>query len=164
MINIFQNRIIKLLLIMGAAYFVADFSGNNVFLANTPKVNPFFARNMTAKIRNNLSNGANFVAGLNPFNRSALESERNTNNMPVERSFNQQVAEAINAPLAPLSQGVYAGEQEGVNVYEVRIGELEYLEHTFIIKGKEVKIRVPKGQEAPSEDVIEYLYKYSLDF
>ena len=87
-----------------------------------------------------------------PANQTSV-SVQNINSLP------QDVVEALNAPLKKVSQGVYAGEMNNIKVYEIRTGELEYLEYTFNVNGKEVKIKVPKGQEPPSQEVMDSLYK-----
>ena len=39
------------------------------------------------------------------------------------------------------------------------MNEIEYLEYTFNVKGKEIKVKVPKNQSPPSQEVIEDIYK-----
>ena len=47
--NILKNKYFKLLLVFGIALAVSYFSINNIFIAQSPKLNPFFAQNMVPK-------------------------------------------------------------------------------------------------------------------
>ncbi len=157
--NILNNRFLKLFLILGAAYFVSDFSSKSIFLAGTPKLNPFAANNMIVKARSFVSNTGAIVASLNPLNFIKRNENSDLDNIPpTQVEFAQDIDNALQAPLNQVSKGVYAGEKDGYQVTEVKIGEFEYLEYTFNIRGKDVKIRVPKDQEPPSQETMEKLY------
>jgi len=138
--NFLNNKYLKIFLLLGAAFLISDFSIKNVFLAKSPKINLSFVQNMMVR----------YIT--QPANQTSV-SVQNINSLP------QDVVEALNAPLKKVSQGVYAGEMNNIKVYEIRTGELEYLEYTFNVNGKEVKIKVPKGQEPPSQEVMDSLYK-----
>ena len=129
--NILNNKYLKIFFLLSVAYIISNFFIKNIFLANSPKLNPFFVQNMFAK--------------------KTITPNNNT--------YSQNIEEALNVPLKKVSQGVYAGEKNNIKVFEIRTGELEYLEYTFKVNGKEVKIKVPKGQEAPSPEVMDVLYK-----
>lgn len=129
--NILNNKYLKIFFLLSVAYIVSNFFIKNIFLADSPKLNPFFVQNMFAK--------------------KTITPNNNT--------YSQNIEEALNAPLKKVSQGVYAGEKNNIKVFEIRTGELEYLEYTFNVNGKMVKIKVPKGQEAPSQEVMDVLYK-----
>jgi hypothetical protein len=144
---------------MGAAYFISDFSSNTVFLAGTPKLNPFAANNLIVKVKSFASNTGAIVAGLNPLNLIRRSGDGTTPaQSPTQAEFAQEINNALEAPLNQVSQGVYAGEKDGYKVTEIKIGEIEYKEYTFNIRGKDVKIRVPKNQQPPSQETMEELY------
>ncbi len=59
--------------------------------------------------------------------------------------------------LKKVSQGVYASSP--AKKVEYRLDEIEWVEYTFNINGKEVKITIPKDQEVPSKEILEKMYK-----
>lgn len=155
-----MKKYLKLFLILGVAFIISDFSVKNVFLAQSPRPNPFFTQNILASISFTWAKTANLVASINLFPKNTPSNENNTNNSRPD-SFsltNQQVAEALTTPLNKVSQGVYAGEKNGYQVYEVRTNEIDYLEYTFNVNGKEIKIKVPKDQVKPSQADVEALF------
>ena len=158
-----MNKYLRIFLILGVAYIISDFSINNVFLAQSPTVNPFFAQNTLAKVSIFWSKTTNFIALRSPFKKST--SDIDSSSQPVTplptKSQNTQMefAEALSIPLTKISQGIYAGERNDMKVYQIKMNEIEYLEYTFNVNGKEIKIKVPKGEELPSQEVMEALYK-----
>lgn len=156
--DLLNNRFIKLFLVLGAAYFVSDFSAKSLFLAGTPKLNPFAANNMIVSARSFISNTGGIIASLNPLRLFRGNDSGAPAASPSDAQFAQDIDNALQAPLNQVSKGVYAGEKDGYQVTEVKIGEIEYSEYTFNIRGKEVKIRVPKDQQPPSQETMEKLY------
>lgn len=154
---------------MVIAYLVSDFSIKNVFIAQSPKFNPFFVTNTVARVNNFWSKTGNFIASINFFpklnllnisNQTAFNSYNNQlNNQP--NSFNlskAQINKLLKTSFKKVSTGVYAGEQDGYQVYKVSTDELGYVTYTFNINGKEVKIKVPRGQKPPSQKEVESFY------
>lgn len=148
--NLFQSKYLKMLLLLGAAFVISDFGVKNIFIANSPKINPYAGQNMIAKVNNTTSKMMAFAGGL--FNFSGTKSG-------LIKDLPQQTLNAMNAPLKQVSQGVYAAEQNNINVYEIRTNEIDYLVYTFTIKGKEIKIKVPKDQKPPTQAEMDSLYK-----
>lgn len=128
-----MKKYLKILFLLGIAYLVSYFSIKNIFLAESPIINPLFVQNMMV---GNISQS---------INQASVTT--------------QNIKDALNAPLKKVRQGVYAGEKNKIKVYEIRMDELEYLEYTFNVNGKEIRIKVPKGQEPPSQDVMNSLYQ-----
>ncbi len=169
------KKYLKLLLILTISFIISDFSIKNLFLAQSPKFNPFFVSNTIAKVNNFWLKTKNFIASINFFPRINFQNTSNiTNNQITNNQLNNQqnnfqpnnfafsesqINDILKAPLKKVSQGVYAGEKNGYKIYEIRTGEIEYIEYTFNVNGKEVKIKVPKGEEPPSQEVVEALYK-----
>ena len=59
-----------------------------------------------------------------------------------------------------LSKGVYAKDEGNVHsLVEIRLDEIEFIEHTFTVNGKQIVIRVPKDQQPPSQQALEKLYR-----
>lgn len=157
-----MKKYFKIFLLLGAAFLVSDFGINNVFLAKSPKLNPFFAQNMIAKVNNSWSKTGNLIASLNPFSNLNFQPSSSTSDSQAIASVNnvpREIVDALTAPLTKVGQGVYAGERNNIHVYEIRSDEIDYLEYTFIIKGKEIKIKVPKDQQPPTQEVVESFYE-----
>ena len=57
-----MKKYLKIFLLLGAAYIISYFSIKNIFLAESPRINPFFAQNMMAKVNNFWSKTTNFIA------------------------------------------------------------------------------------------------------
>jgi hypothetical protein len=111
----------------------------NVFLANTPKVNPFFISNITGKIKNQ------YIAFFDSFdNKNADSGKTNRNTETIFES---------------ISQGVYAAQTENGTVVKVVSEEIDWTEYAFNLNGKEIKIKVPKGQSPPDQESVENLYQ-----
>lgn len=146
------KKYLKLTVLMFAAYMVVNFSMNNVFLANTPKINPFAMKNIQNKASNFFVGTSEFIASINPLKRSSTYGGTEVANSSANSK--EEIAGALAAPLTQMSQGVYAGEKNDIKVFEVRTDEIgnEFREYTFNINGKEVKIKVPNSQEPPTED------------
>jgi hypothetical protein len=169
--NLLNNKYLKIFLLLGAAYIISYFSINNIFLAESPMINPFFAQNMMAKVNNFWTKTTNFIAFKKNFPVNT-NNNSSSNNYPTQapssssqtftfslNNLPKDVTDALSAPLTKVSQGVYAGEKNDIKIYEIRTGEIEYIPYTYNINGTEKKINVPKGQEPPSQEVVEALYK-----
>lgn len=149
------NKYLKIGLILGTAFVLSNFSIKNVFLADSPKINPNVGKNMIAKIDNFWSKTSSLIAfngGLFNFFGSTYNSTGLIKDLPAK------TLDALNAPLHKVSQGVYAGEKNDIQVIEIRSNEIDYLEYTFNVNGKEIKIKVPKDQQPPSQEVMEGLF------
>lgn len=156
-----MKKYLKLFLILGTAFIISDYSIKNVFLAQSPKFNPYFAQNTLARASSFWSKSTNLVASINLFPKNDPSNINNqNNNQPSSFSLTkQQVAESLQTPLSKVSQGVYAGERDNKQVVQIKMNEIDYLEYTFNVDGKQIKIKVPKDQQPPSQEQMEALYK-----
>lgn len=145
--NLLKNKYLKIILVLGAAFIVCDFSVKNLFLANSPKFNPYAVQNMTAKANSLWSKTANLIA-----------FKSNNSSTGLIKVLPKATLNALSAPLFQVSQGVYAGERNGIKVYEIRSNEITYVVYTFTVNRKPVTIKVPKGQNPPSQAVLEKLF------
>jgi len=160
MLNFFfkqKNRILIVLIII-VSFLTASFLNKNVFLANSPKLNPFFIPNTLASIKNTFFKTTNFFASIfMPAKKTQPINFVNQNVakfQPIEK-LDKEILEALEAPLKKVSKGTYAGEKNGIKIIEIRTDELGYIEKTFIINGKEVKILFPPDITPPPQEVIE---------
>lgn len=172
------KRLIKIFFLLGIAYFISDVSIDTVFLAQSPKINPFFGQNMMAKINGFVSNTSNFFAFRSTSDSSQVEDKSTDNgflNQPTEDvnevdsstpavaqqnfSFTKEVEKALTTPLTQVSQGVYAGKNEEAKVYEIRVDEIDSVVYTFDVNGKEIKIRVPKDKQPPTQEEVENTFE-----
>jgi len=154
LINMFKNKI-KILLVLIFSFLIANLVITSVFIAGTPKINPFFAQNLVAKMNNilpkfnqkqqspQLASQSNQLL-LTPaiFNKSGTTQQE---------TIPQEVNNVINNSMKKVTTGVYAGERDGTEVYQVKTNEISYNEYTININGKEVKVRVPEGEKLPGQ-------------
>jgi len=107
-----------------------------VFIANSPTIRPNLGPYMATRLQNVFSNTSQSLALL--FYKSPAE-------------------ELKNLPLIPVAKGVYAKSNDKASYTEYRVNEVEWIEYTFTVKGKEIKISVPKGQDPPPQNILEDL-------
>lgn len=124
---------LKIFIVLTLSYLASGLLVRNAFIANTPRLRQDFGPYISLKF-------TNFFAGLfksKQFPEVALQSQ----------------------PLQLVSKGVYA-KSDGTNSYTlIKVGEVEWVEYTYNIDGKEIKIRVPKGQKQLSQEQIRDIYK-----
>ena len=107
-----------------------------IFLAGTPRIRP------------------------NAFSNLALEIKNNTHSL-IALFIKQPSPEEIlkDVPLKTISKGVYGKTRGNYSYTLIKINEIEWKEYTFNINGKEIKIKFPKDQQPPSQELMEALYK-----
>jgi len=158
-----MKKIIFIILILVFASLVSYFIGKTFFLADSPKLNPLAMQSLMAKI-NTIFITKNQIAEKSSVD-NPLKASNSVTKTPVVKSkvaltntLSDDIIKAINLPLKNVSQGVYADEVNGNQVFQIKTNEINYVEYTFNIKGKEVKIKVPKDQEKPSQELMERMY------
>jgi hypothetical protein len=140
-----KKNFFKFFLAIFLSIIFSNFLIKNVFIANSPKIRPnldyylaqkFFPKDLFNKIskRNNVNN-AQFQ------NKGLIFSQINKNNF------------------IPINKGVYATDLKKGNYILIKENEVEWVIYTFSINGKEIKIKVPKGEPTPNQKVLEALYK-----
>jgi hypothetical protein len=127
------------------SFLISNFLIKNLFLANSPRINPFFVNNMKVKIKNYLS------INFNDFN-----NYKNNKIVDDKESFGLKIA---TTPLKKISRGTYAGEIDGIHVTKIVMDELEYNQYIFNVDGRQIKVKIPKGEPTPNQKVLEALYK-----
>lgn len=185
-----MKKYLTIFLLLLASFVISNFAINNVFLAQSPKINPFFAQNMMGKVNNFWSRTGGFFAfRATPDNKKKPDSESSSSNFfnPPQDNSNesnkadsqetqpaeaepivaqsgssflpQEIEDALAAPLTKVSQGVYAGEKDSYQVYEVKVDEIDSVVYTFNVNGKQIKIRVPKDKQPPTQKEMELIFK-----
>jgi hypothetical protein len=126
----------KILITFIFGFFLSSFLIQKIFLAGTPRIRP------------------------NAFSNLALEIKNNTYSL-IALFIKQPSPEEIlkDVPLKTISKGVYGKTKENYSYTLIKVNEIEWKEYTFNINGKEIKIKVPKDQQPPSQKLVEALYK-----
>lgn len=179
--NFFNYKYFRIFILLGASYLISNFSINNLFIANSPKINTNAGSEMMAKVNNYWLKTTSmlaykfvlpsFTTGNNNINNNLSGSTNNNlaknnysnsfnnNRFQPKSTIPSDIQEALTTTLSKVSSGVYAGEKNNIKVYEVRTNEIEYLEYTFNVKGKEIKIKVPKDQTKPTQAEMDAIFQ-----
>ncbi len=138
------------------SFLISSFFIKNIFIANTPKINPFFASNISKKIT------LGYLSLKNKFGNRSINNIASNDKITPGTSNNFQatfdIGKSLSIPLNKISTGIYAGERDDIKVFKVKTDEVDWLEYTFVVDGKEIKINVPKGELAPSQETVEEIY------
>jgi hypothetical protein len=126
----------KILITFIFGFFLSSFLIQKIFLAATPRIRP------------------------NAFSNLALEIKNNTHSL-IALFIKQPSPEEVlkDVPLKTISKGVYGKTRGNYSYTLIKIHEIEWKEYTFNINGKEIKIKFPKDQQPPSQELMEALYK-----
>ncbi|HLL60887.1 MAG TPA: hypothetical protein VK338_04175 [Candidatus Nitrosocosmicus sp.] len=135
-----KKTYIKILIALVFAYFIGSFVNNEIFIADSPTVRPNLRGHFIAKIDSFAEKRAPFLAKW-------------------IYNFKTSEEKLANTPFTVLTKGVYAKSATNIAYIEYKKDEIDWLEYTFIVKGKEVKINVPKGQNPPSQEIVENFHK-----
>ncbi len=111
----------------------------NVFVADTPKIQPKLARGAKNTVAVFLGGGKYSISKLSDAELTEIDAARNT-------------------ALQPLNGGVYAAEDSKRTYTIIKQNEVEWIEYSFIVNRKTVKIKVPRGATPPTQETVEKLY------
>lgn len=134
-----MKKIAIILVALILSFIITGVLVKNVFLGQTKNINPSFVY----ITKNNISR---FVGYLT--NSKIRES------IQQEQKLKQYVK---TAPFKNLATGVSAAETPYGSYVKVNVDEVQYREYTFVIKDKEIKIKVPVNQDPPTQESIEQL-------
>jgi len=131
----------KIIVVIVISFFIAQYSGREFFLPNSAQIRP--------NLSNYLAKKFNIF-----FNKTSLTLSR------FKEVFNPNNAEARlkKMPLQLVSKGVYAKSNDTISYTLIRVDEVEWQEYTFMVNGKEIKLRVPKGMNPPSQKEMDLVY------
>lgn len=143
---------IKLILAIAVALILTTGGSPHVFIANTPTVRPHLDRYIASRLKNVWRGGNDFVARL--FRKSDTSTVA-----AFKEELKKKEEKLANTAFTQLSSGVYAKDEGEVHsLVEIRLDEMEFIEHTFVVDGKEIKIRIPKDQSPPPQSVMENMF------
>ena len=127
---------VKLLLAIVIGFGFSYFIGKEVFLGFTPKVNPFFAQNISLGIKENLSKI--LLAFKEKFNSNIAW---NINN----KQTNEYINNVLVNSLKPIGKGVEADTYENNSYIKYDLNKVEWIEKKLVKNdGTVVTIKVPK--------------------
>lgn len=121
-----------------------------IFLANTPRIKPNLDKYIAFRVNNLLERGNNFIARI--FNRKSEPSQEQ-----LVQTVQTAEDSLKNIPFKQMTKGVYAKSNNNISYTIVRDNEIDWVEYSFDIKGKQVKIKVPRGEQPPSQETLESL-------
>jgi len=133
----------KFFLTIFLSFLLASFLTENIFIANSPKIRPNFHRYLSQK----------FI----PKNFFSKTKEKNI--LPPNEKNNLIFSQIDKSQLTLINKGIYAASLNKGNYILIEQDEVEWVVYTFNIKGKEVKIKVPKGENPPPKEVVEKFYQ-----
>jgi hypothetical protein len=142
----------KIIGAMALAFFAVNTVAPEVFIANSPKIRPGLDRAVALRINTLADEGKDLIARITSFGQKSNYEQQT-------QQYNAQREKLQSIPFTPVGKGVYAKSDNETTVVELRLGELDWLEYTYMINGKEVKIRVPKDVEPPKQELLEKIYK-----
>lgn len=127
---------IKVAAVFAFSYLLISFFARDIFIANSPRIRPDAGQVITAKF-------SNTTAGIKQLASNIFR-----------QSPEQQLRDV---PLRQVSKGIYARQKGTVSQTIIKDSEVELIEYEYNVNGKIVKIRVPKGQNPPPQNVVESL-------
>jgi hypothetical protein len=134
-----MGKYFKLFLILLISLFLSNFFIKNFFLANSPNIKPNLSKYLAKK----------FFGQFNKQNETKQEIY----------SENSLIYNKIYNAFIPLKKGVYATDLDGGEYILINNDEVDWIEYTFYIKGKQIKIKVPNGEQRPPQEIIEKIYE-----
>lgn len=131
------NIKIKVVIILIFSFIVTKAISNNIFLANSPRLNQQFLLSLKNLPLTLVSSTRNFIASLNQKQTSITDTQKTT----LQR-FKQLPTTGLNQ----LSKGVYAEIDSQEKIVYIRVtGDAEWEERIVNYEGKRIKVRFPKG-------------------
>lgn len=167
---------IKLFSLLVLSYLIVNFLNKTVFLANSPKINPFFVQKMLAFLKQ----PTRFLAKkneikiseirVNPIAITPVQQNKVSPPSPPSSPKDEDKTIALKddaeillqtAKFKTLGRGVYAAEgTDNYKIYKYVIDEIEWKEYVFTLKdGRIVKIKLPVGVSPPPQESVELLFR-----
>ena len=143
-----MKKYIKIFLALVIAFTAIYGLSKSVFLANSPRINPQFLTQSSLFLKNLTAKKSGII----------YNSSKSKPFVQAKDQLSTSVKEALDASLKETSKGVYAGEKNNIKIYKFKQSEIEWIEYTFTVNGKQVKIKVPKDQEKPTQEDAEQIY------
>ena len=158
--NIFIKKIstkyLKIFLVLVIAYYIADFSVNNLFLANSPRLRPNLYDYFLAKI-NTVKENLLSRLKINFFQTTQMA---NLAEDKAEDKKREEIMMFLKNNLKPITKGISAASKDGYHYSEFRLDEIEWVRITYTLNnGETITIEYPKGTEPPPKEYYEDLIK-----
>lgn len=149
-----KKRYLKILVIVVVSFFVSSFANREIFIANSPKLDPNATKNLSYRVKN-LFDSSYYISLLfskpdksAPIAKEQLDSLRKEINLVITEQI-------LNNSLKSISKGTYAKETPEGDYYIFNDEETEWIEYTYNVRGKKITVKVPKGENPPSQDQLE---------
>jgi len=143
----FKKIFFKFFLAILISIAISNFLIKEVFIANSPIIRPNLGKYLS-----------------NKFLPKDLFDKINKNNNNVEDIKNNNINENLvfskidKKNFVPLSKGVYANNfEKNARYVVISNDQVDWVEYTFEIEGKKVKIKIPKGQPTPTQDILKLM-------
>jgi hypothetical protein len=132
---------LKILVVLVLSYALMSLATKEIFIANTPRIRPHLDKYLALRLSNFINNNRQFLAKI--FNLYQTP-EQQLKDVPLK-----------DVPFKMVSKGVYAKSRGEVSYTLIKADEVEWVEYSFEVKGKTIKIRMPQGQEPLPKEVFE---------
>ncbi|MFH0773237.1 MAG: hypothetical protein V1922_02905 [bacterium] len=130
----------KIMLVMALGFVITSVLNKEVFIADSPTIRPQLDKYIASRVMN--------VFNFQLSQISLFASKE-------QQQLNKSKAALQNMPLSLVSKGVYAKSVNTANYTVVNINDVEWIEYTYVVNGKTIKIKVPAGQQPPPKEAVE---------
>lgn len=137
-----MKKIFFIFALMFASFVVTGFVSNTVFIANSPAVNTNFTNTIAQNINQLFGNSSSFFAFLNARPQVSVPLQAND-------QYNAIMSQTGSIPFTQVAKGIYAKETSTAKVVQVRVNEVNWEVHTYVVNGKTITLRIPKGDPTP---------------
>lgn len=141
MLNIKLKFLTRIAFVLIFSYFMAGLLNNELFINDSPLVRKNLSGYISWRVGSMVFEGKKTIANLIIPSKRETSKERNE----AEKVIVAAMEKVKDKPMIPVSKGVYAQTDGETVVKTVMIDEVEMIEHTFVIDGETIKIRVPAG-------------------
>lgn len=150
------KKYLGIFLVLAVAVVISHLTIKNVFLANSPIIRPNLSSTLASLIKEKSSSLAVLINSLRSKpTTSTITAKREEKEVSIEKT-----QELKNIPFSPVAKGVYAKSDRGHTIINLRLNEIEFVEHIFkLSNGQEVKINIPKGAAAPPQELLDKIYR-----
>lgn len=139
----------RIFFVLVLAYLISNFSTENIFLANSPKIRPNLGSYLLAKFN---TVKTNVLARLN-FNFNLFQSLNQQANFTAA---DRQTFDLLKNTLKPVTKGVNAASKDNYSYTEFNLNEIEWARVTYTLKnGQTITVEYPKGTEPPPQALFE---------
>jgi len=139
----------RIFFVLVLAYLISNFSTENIFLANSPKIRPNLGSYLLAKFN---TVKTNVLARLN-FNFNLFPSLNQQANFTAA---DRQTFDLLKNTLKHVTKGVNAASKDNYSYTEFNLNEIEWARVTYTLKnGQTITVEYPKGTEPPPQALFE---------